>query len=306
MLITTVTVFILLVVYLIPTKGKEKELETNLEVEYITGLGTNSIYLLNENGYLTKTKVLLTSDQKEDQVKQLIETLTLGKNSKFPNKLSAVIPEKTKLKQVKIEDKMVSLDFSSDFLKVKEPYEERLIEAITYSIFDLKGVEGIKITVEGEPLRELPHSKKVLPEVLTRQFGINKVYDIDHRNGINKVTIYYLEEIEGNHYYVPVTKYVNDARDKIKIIVDNLTSSYIYEPNLMSFLNQDVKLLDYSVEDQLMILNFNDSIFTDQSQILEEVVYSLAYSVFDNYDVNEVVFEVNSQQILKKSLNSLE
>lgn len=306
MLITTMTVFILLIVYLIPTKEREKELEANLEVEYITGLGTNSIYLLNDDHYLVKTKILLTSDKVEDQVSQMVEVLTGNKNSKIPNRLNTVLPDSVKLDKVSLKDGIVTIDFSKEFLNIPQELEGKVIEALVYSILDLDGVHGLTITVEGTRLEALPSSKRSLPEVLTKQIGINKVYDLKHRNDINKVVIYYLEEYEGEQYYVPVTKYVNDSRDKIKIIVDNLTSQYIYEPNLMSFLNQDTKLLNYNVEDQLMILNFNDSIFTDDSQILEEVVYSLAYSVFDNYDVNEVILEVNNQEIVKKSINSIE
>lgn len=303
MLITTITVFILLVVYLIPVKEEKKELETNLEIEYITGLGTNTIYLLNDRGYLVRTKILLTSEKIEDQVAQLIDNLT--KNSSFPLSLSALIPENVTLNKVDVKDNIVIVDFSKEFLNIKE-HDEKIVEAIVYSILDLNQVKGVTITVEGETLTHLPSSKTKLPSILTKQFGINKQYDLKDRNNINKVVVYYLEEVDQDVYYVPVTKYVNDSRDKIKIIVDSLTSSYIYEPNLMSFLNQDTKLLDYKIEDNLMILNFNDSIFTDQSQILEEVVYSIAYSVFDNYDVNEVLLQVNNEEIVKKSINMLE
>lgn len=306
MLITTITVFILLVVYLIPVKETTKELETNLEIEYVTGLGTNFIYLFNDNQYLVRARILLTSDKLLDQVAQLIENLTGETSSQLPTGLYTVIPSEVKVVNIEEKDKIVTVDFSKEFLDIDKEIEEKVVEAIVYSIMDLGNVDGVKILVEGSPLLQLPNSKVTLPEVLTKKIGINKVYDLQNRTDINKVVIYYLEEFEGNQYYVPVTKYVNDKRDKIKIIVDNLTSAYIYEPNLMSFLNQDTKLLDYRIEDNLMILNFNDSIFTDESQILEEVVYSLAYSVFDNYDVNEVVLQVNNQEIVKKTINTLE
>ncbi len=306
MLITTITVFILLVVYLIPVKETTKELETNLEIEYVTGLGTNFIYLFNDNQYLVRARILLTSDKLLDQVAQLIENLTGETSSQLPTGLYTVIPSEVKVVNIEEKDKIVTVDFSKEFLDIDKEIEEKVVEAIVYSIMDLGNVDGVKILVEESPLLQLPNSKVTLPEVLTKKIGINKVYDLQNRTDINKVVIYYLEEFEGNQYYVPVTKYVNDKRDKIKIIVDNLTSAYIYEPNLMSFLNQDTKLLDYRIEDNLMILNFNDSIFTDESQILEEVVYSLAYSVFDNYDVNEVVLQVNNQEIVKKTINTLE
>ena len=66
----------------------------------------------------------------------------------------------------------------------------------------------------------------------------------------------------------------------------------------MSFLNQDTELIDYQIEDELMLLNFNHSIFS-QDKVLEEVSYSIAYSVFDNYDVNTVLLEVEGIEVGK-------
>ena len=65
----------------------------------------------------------------------------------------------------------------------------------------------------------------------------------------------------------------------------------------MSFLNSNTKLLEYRKDDDVMYLNFNDYLFDGNDKVLEEVIYSLAYSVFDNYDVNMVMFEVNGQKI---------
>ena len=45
--ITTLTAFVLLVTYSIPNLSKDNTLKTNLEIEYITGIGTNYIYLLD-------------------------------------------------------------------------------------------------------------------------------------------------------------------------------------------------------------------------------------------------------------------
>ena len=75
---------------------------------------------------------------------------------------------------------------------------------------------------------------------------------------------------------------------------------------MISLLDKSIKLVDYEINNDVMILNFNNSIFIDKDKILEEVVYSISYSVFANYDVNEVVFKVNNEEILKKSIKNLE
>lgn len=305
-LITSITTFILLVVYLIPTTEQEKSLNTNLEVEYIAGMGTNNIYLINRDGYLVKTKILVDEEKIEDKVKKVINNLIKNNNSKSPNGLEPLIPINTKLLNVSVDNDLVTLDFSKEILNVSDRYAEKMLESIIFSLTELDKIKKINILVNGEKLTKIPNMSKELPEVLTRDFGINKVYDIENRNGINKVVLYYVNNTFGDDYYVPVTKYVNDSRDKIKIIVDNLTSNYIYETNLMSYISQNTKLLNYEIIDDIMVLNFNEYIFSNDNSILEEVIYTISSSVFDNYDVKQVLFRVNDQEIVKKSIKDIE
>lgn len=296
--ITTLTAFVLLVVYSIPSLYEEETIKTNLEVEYITGIGTNNIYLLDQNDYLVKTKILLDSTEKQEQIKQLIKNLTIGDNSKFPNGLKAIIPTGTKLQEIFYDEGYVTLNFNKKILKDDENLE-KIIESIVYSVIDLGDIKGVIIEVDGETIEGYN-------KILDKNIGINKKYDIKSRNNINKVVVYYLEEIDGAKYYVPVTKYLNENEEKIEIIIDELTTSYIYEPNLMSFLNSNTKLLDYKEQENVMTINFNNAIFDSNNKILEEVTYTLAYSVFDNYDVNQVLIQVDGKNIEDVNLNDID
>ena len=225
------------------------------------------------------------------KIRSILDYLTIQKSDKLPTGLSGIIPMNTKVNNVEIKESIVTIDFSKELLEVKEELEERLIEAITYSIINIDGVEAITIKVDGNLLTELPKTKKKLPELLNRNFGINKVFDIDNLNGIQKVTLYYLDKISNQNYYVPVTKYLNDDREKINIIIDNLSSNYIYESSLVSLLNQNTELINYEIEDEIMTLNFNNSIFT-HDKILEEVTYTIKESVCSTYPVKSVILEV--------------
>lgn len=301
-LITTFTLFTLFVLCIIPTKVNNNYLNPKLEVEYVTSLGTNEIYLLGPNKYLVKTNVLLNDESLESKIKSIIEYLTINKSEKLPVGLEGLIPTNTILNKITIDNKVATLDFSKELLNVLETTEERMIEAIVYSITNLEEIDGVTIKVEDTLLETLPHTKKKIPNVITRDFGINKVYDIDSRSNIQKVTLYYIDNINDNNYYVPVTKYINDDREKIDIIIENLSSNYIYDSSLMSYLSQDTELINYQIEDELMLLNFNHDLFSNE-KLLEEVSYTVAYSVFDNYDVNTVLLEVNGKEIKKIEKN---
>lgn len=305
MFITTLTLFILLTVYLIPKTESENVLKTNLEMANNTNIGTNIIYLLNDNNYLVKTKILLSSTKKEEQIKEILTNLIKSDNQKFPSNLKSTIPENTIVREIIYNNKIVTINFSKQILKVEKEKEKQMISSIVYSIIDLKEIDGVSILVEGESLTEYPNSHEKIDTILDKKIGINKEYNIKSRENIEKVVIYYLEKIDNSIYYVPVTKYLNDSREKVEIIVDELSSSYIYEPNLMSFLNNNTKLLSYEEKENVMFLNFNKYLFGDNDKLLEEVAYTIAYSVFDNYDVNVVFFEVDNKEVGQITINDL-
>ena len=120
--------------------------------------------------------------------------------------------------------------------------------------------------------------------------------------------MYYIGDYNDEYYYVPVTKYMNTDKEKIKIIIEELASGPTYGSNLMSFLNSNTKLLATEQEVDTIFLTFNEYIFSDMDEknILEEVLYTIELSIADNYDVSEVVFEVENEEIYKTVLKSLE
>lgn len=296
-MITTFSIITILVICIIPGRLSNTDyLNPKIDTIYVNNNNAISIYLLGNNDYLVKTNIIINKTNLEEKVKEIVNYLTVNKSSKIPNGLRGIIPKNTKLNNIEIKDKIIILDFSNDLLKINNNLEERLIEAITYSLIDLDGVEGISIKIDNNILKELPSSKKKIPNILNRNYGINKVYEINDLNSIDKVVLYYTDIIDDNTYYVPVTKYLNDDREKIKIIIDNLTSNYIYESSLVSMLSSNTELINYEIEDKTMTLNFNNSIFTN-NKLLEEVTYSISESVFESYDVDNVLFQVNGKNI---------
>lgn len=303
--VTTVALFIFLTIYVINGIDKENKLDSKIEVEYTFNEGTNSIYLLNKNGYLVKAKTLITSKDKTKQIESILNSLTIGNDNSFPDELKGTIPKNTKVLEIRYDKESVTINFSKEFLNLKKDIEKKTIESIVYSIFDLKEVKEIYIEVEGKLLNEYPNSKEKINYPLNKNIGINNEYNITNRNDINKTVIYYLEKINNDNYYVPVTKYENNRDDKIKVVIDSLTTNYIYEPNLMSVLNTNLKLNSYNKEDNVFFLDFNNYLYDKNQKLVEEVIYSISYSVFDNYDVNNIVFMVDGKNVKSVMLSDV-
>lgn len=305
-IISTSALFALFLIYLIPNE----ELEINQNLEYVDlEVNTNSIYLLDDYNYLGKAEVVVNSKSTEDKVKELVEVLINGGEgeNKIPNGFKSIIPSETKILSVKYENNLIKIDFSKDLLNINKELEEKMIEALVYTITSVDEVEKVIIYVEGDILTKLPQTNTTLPSTLDRSFGINKNYDFTNTKDINQVTIYYLNKHNDDYYYVPVTKYLNDNRDKIKIIIDELTSTNTYNTNLLSYLNSNTELLAIEEQPDILELTFNSYIFSDvdNKDILEEVVYTICLSIKDNYDVNEVVIKNENEEIYQAVLKEI-
>lgn len=286
------TFFAIGLLYLTP---KDK-IKTENEVIYIDNTNYESVYLLKDN-YLTDIKVSIKSNEINSKIKELLENL---KNSK-----GGLIPDNTKINSVLYEEGLVKIDFSKELLDVEINKEEKVIESIIYTLTSLNEISNIIIYVEGEILTKLPKSRINLPSTLNRSFGINKEYNIDDYKNIDKVTIYYINK---DFNYVPVTKYYNGEKDKIKLIINELSSSYIKDSNLMSYLNSNVRLLATEQELDTLFLVFNEYIFDDMdsNNILEEVIYTINSSIRDSLDIKNVSYIVNDKEIYKSVIKTLE
>ena len=309
-IISVSALFALFLIYLIPTENRGLK-DIKSEVTYIdTSVETNNIYLLDSHNMVSLTNIMVSGEDIETKAKDLIEALIQGstKEDQIPNGFKSIIPVDTKILNIKLENNILKIDFSEDLLNVKKELEEKMIEAITYTLTSIDGIDGIIIYVEGNILNKLPQTNINLPSTLDRNFGINKEYDITSTKNITSVTTYYVSKNNNDYYYVPVTKYLNDDREKIKIVIEELGSSPIYNTNLMSFLNDNVKLLSVEQIEDTLNLNFNEYIYSnlDTKEILEEVIYTICLSIEENYDVKQIVFNVNDEEIYKSVLKSIE
>ena len=63
-IITTFSFLTILVICIIPEKlgGNNNYLDPDIDIEYVTNICTNEIYLLGTNNYLVKTNVLINED----------------------------------------------------------------------------------------------------------------------------------------------------------------------------------------------------------------------------------------------------
>ena len=293
--------------YLFPTNDK---LKINEELEYIEEGNVSTIFLMDSNNYLAKTSISLDDSDITSKAKKLLTALIQGEKytEKIPNGFKSIIPNGTKILNIEYKDEVIKVDFSSELMDTNVDNEEKIIEAIIYTLTSIDNVKYVIIYMNGELLTKLPQSNITLPSALDRSFGINKEYDINSDKNITKTTVYYINKYNDKEYYVPVTKVSNDSREKAEIIIEELSNTSTYNANLMSYLNSNTKVVSLNEDDKKLVIDFNDYIYNDidSNEILDEVIYTICLSIQDNYNVDTVVFTVDNKEIYKSTSKILE
>ncbi len=297
-MISTLALIIVSILYFFPNNNFN---EITQSIEYVQ-VDKSPIYLLNNDMYIIRTSIASKSTDQLSLIKEMIEALTIGSNKKeyIPKNFSQIIPKNTTVLNLSLNEGLLKIDFSKDILKIDKNLEEKMIEAIVYTLTEIEGVEEIMLFVEGNKLETLPETNIKLPNTLNRTYGINKIYDITNLKDLTKTTIYYIGKNDNLTYYVPITKIENNSNNnKIEIIIDELKSSPIYETNLMSYLASGVELENYEELENQITLSFNNAIFDDllNNKILEEVKYSISLSLKDSLNVEEIIFKVDGKVV---------
>ena len=308
--IATSALAILLLLYFFPTTQGIDEDNFLQQLVYTNETEKTVIFLIDQNDYVAKTSMFINAKEKDELIKGIIEALIINGKSQnhIPNGFKPIIPEGTTLKSHSLDENgLLKVDFSKEILNIKPENEEKMVEAIVFSLTTITDVKKVMIFVEGEHLKELPHSKRLLPTTLDRSYGINKTYDLSSFKNATATIVYYIGKFNESYYFVPVTYVTNSTVSKVEIIINELKTSPIYQTNLMSYLATNAELLNYEITEEKINMSFNRYLlesFEDKS-ILEEVKYTIALSIKDNFNVNEVVFSVDNEKIMSIPLKQL-
>ncbi len=299
--VATLTLFILLIIYFFPSNDTMiKEHLSYIEKDEMP------IFLVDNSDYVARTSIVKSSNNTEEQIKEIVEALTKNskKSSYIRDGFKPIIPDGTKILDLKLEENVLTINFSKELLNVTQSDEEKMIESLIYSLTEIKDIKKISIYVEGNKLLKLPKSNKKLPDYLDKSYGINKIYNLDSLKESSKTTIYYLSKNKDYYYYVPVTKVSNEKNERVEIIIKELKSTPIYHTNLISYLAASANMTSYELLESSISLSFNNYLIANMKEedILEEVKYSIALSLRDTYGIDEVIFNIPDTENSKISL----
>ena len=275
--LTTFIIFMLVVISTFYIKYDNEEVVNKRKID-----NNFNIYTINDNNYVISTPVFVEDNLTlEEKVLEVLNIMIMNNNKNYllPSYSSPILPNGTKVLDVKLNEDILKISFSEELNNINEPQSSKMIESLVYTLTEFEEVLGTEIYIENKLLSYIPNTLDSLPALLTRDFGINKVYDLNSNLNIKKVYLNYYDDSNNN---VVVTKYLNDERENIEIIIEQLVN-YSNLDNVVSYLDINTKLVSYVIGEDVIELVFNKDISIDN------LLYSqVVSSVFLNYDVSKI------------------
>ena len=260
--------FIIITIFSFPTIMRKNVLRTNYEIEKQT-IPTETIYLLNKDDYLVEVEVIPSEDDLINDIwnylqeNQIIDSLWKG-----------YIPKNVELISYQLENRKLEIFLSEEAYNLNKRY----LAGIVSSYLKQKTIEQVEIYIGNNKITDISSLNLETNEI--------------NRKKLEKMTFYYIEDINYNHL-VPITKYLDEKNEKINVIIEELKNNI---PNkLISYVSDKLKIIDYSIEKDVMIVNFNQELIKDPEK-KEWMLKQIAYSIMANYDVNTVIFKVEDKQ----------
>lgn len=286
--ISTLIFFILFTFYSVSKTTSVNDINNNKSESYI--------YTLNKDNYISKVSIYV--DKKlsiEDTIKNKLETMIKenNRNILLPSYFRPIIPENTKIEEVKLESGIIKLYFSKELFDIDKEQSEKMIEAIIYTVTE-DNILGIEIYSDGKMLKYIPKTNKKLKKVLTRDFGINKKYELTRDNNIVKIVMNYYGKDKSKLYNIPVTKYINSDKSKLELII----SEYNKNNDLISLMD-NINLLKYKLDNKVLKIYIDKKIAADDSTLFIK-------TLFDNYALDKVIIYYNNQKIIEKAKKDIE
>lgn len=257
-----------------------------------------TVYLKDSSGYIAPVTLGLPKSQAAAALALQYMVDDGPVKSLLPAGFTAPLPKGTKM-TVNVKDNAATVDFSKEFLSYNPQDERKMLEAITWTLTGFPAIQQVKLTVQGNALKEMPENATPLDEPLTRAMGINieKGEGVDYGQS-TPVTLYFVNQTNPNYkYYVPVTRLVKRTDNVAKSVIEQLiqgpgtTSS---SRGLISALAPSLELKsDVKIEGEVATVNFSDKLLGEEKKAPADALQEVVLSLTENTGASSVQIQVN-------------
>lgn len=258
------------------------------------------VYLQDRNGYLAPISLPMAIAEGEEVATKLLEVMVdQGMYSgSLPVDFRAMIPQGTEILDYDInsENGIATVNFSEAFVDYNMTDERSIVEAITWTLTSLEGVNGVEIQVDGEKLSEMPVDQYPLDEALTRNIGIN----IEVAEGVNyshaaPVTLFFSAKTTNDEdYFVPVTRMIErPSSDQATAAIEELIEGPMDAKSLDAVILPNVKVTGLEEYDGVVHIDLQDDAYEPGMFVPSALLNAVILSVAENTGVSSVQVRLN-------------
>ncbi|MFC5402129.1 GerMN domain-containing protein [Cohnella soli] len=269
-----------------------------------------TVYLLDSHGYLAPMSLRTggSQDSAATSAEQAIAWMTANKQltDQLPPGFTAVLPEGTATNSVKQIKDTISVDFAAPFSQIPAKQERKVIEALVWTLTELPGVDKVKLSVGGKPIRAMPASHLPVDTVLTRGFGINieSRADVELSRSMG-VTLYFSAQTKGGEgYFVPVTRLINRQADPAKAALEQLIAGPLPSTPLKAVLTSDLSIEKLTKLADTVDVSLKSEEWAPKSPVPSEMMDALVLTLTEATGAPQVLVAMNGDDALVDSDNN--
>jgi germination protein M len=275
------------------------------------GTDAVTVYLLDRNGYLAPMSLRLDTEQSSarSSAEKAIAWMTVNQQltDQLPPGFTAVLPEGTKVSSV-TENKSegtISIDFAAPFPGIIASQERKVLEALVWTLTEIPGINKVKLSVAGKPLRSFTSSGLPIDQVLTRGVGIN--LETGQGVQINRsmaVTLYFsAQSADGEGYFVPVTRLINRQANPVKAALEQLILGPQNSKSLKPVLTSDMTIEKLTQMADTVNVSLRAADWMPKSPVPSEMMDALVLTLTEATGAPQVRVVMNGDDSLVDSDN---
>lgn len=248
------------------------------------------LYYINKN----ETKLEATNYYtKATTTKELVEKFisSMNETSSEINNVTA-LPSSVKITNWNVEDSVLYIDFTQEYLEMKKTREILCRSAIVLTMAQIYGIDYVSFTIKGEPLAD--SQGKSVGNMKATDFIDNSGSTINSYE--NREAIVYFADSKGEKLVPKTVSGVYSTNTSMeKFIIEQLQKG-CSDDTLKRTIPADVKLNSISTKDGICYVNFDGTFLSEAIDISYEAeLYSIVNSLCELSYVNKVQISINGE-----------
>lgn len=283
--------FLALVVTIIAVStNKDLVKPKTIETTYETEISYKRIYAISEDNSLViplTATCPVSSNVAEDMLcvlNLLKEDSSVTSNSGFTYTLN----KNVKVNAIEIDEKVASIDFSSEFNDYPVTKERKILESLVWTLSQFDEIDGLIIKVNGLALERMPQNNTPLPSLLTKDIGINHYLSDSDPYNTSSITIFYETEINDLTYLVPVTRRIEEKVNQMSSLLETLYMDIDFYTGLKTVsILSSLEINNFIYDPDKIVLDLSDKSLLEELCVYEEIyeLLMLTFNELNGYDL---------------------